>query len=238
MFPSTEARIYPADQRGVTRQKAARSCHTFKGNIQYNPEGQQFGCLQVVNDHVISPGGMFADTIGKDSLVLLVPIVGAIQFRSCLDIEGTVEAGQALTLLLPAGSNLEMVNPYQGEPINFLQLTFATNSTLVVYGKVGDYRFDLTTTRNTLIPLQRGEEFQCTGVHSFIGIYEGRRSGFHRLSNPNNAVFIFVIGGAVEVDGRLLITRDSLTITNAAEIEFESLSTEAIMVIVEQQLKE
>ena len=51
--------------------------------------------------------------------------------------------------------------------------------------------------------------------------------------DSTKGVFVFVIDGAFEVSNRLLQARDGLAITKASQVEFESLSNEAIIMFIE-----
>jgi len=46
-------------------------------------------------------------------------------------------------------------------------------------------------------------------------------------------VYVFVIEGAFEVQNRLLHARDGLSLSSATEVEFEALSNDAMLLILE-----
>lgn len=88
---------------------------------------------------------------------------------------------------------------------------------------------------DALVPLgfKNFLEAQSTG---YIGIYRGRSKENYNLKNSNNGVFVYVINGAFDVHGRLLESRDGLSLWDTREIEFEALSDNAIILLFEIDL--
>jgi redox-sensitive bicupin YhaK (pirin superfamily) len=56
------------------------------------------------------------------------------------------------------------------------------------------------------------------------------------LKNKNAGLFVFVIEGAFEVEGRLLHERDSLALWETGKAEMEALSNDAIILVIESPL--
>lgn len=92
--------------------------------------------------------------------------------------------------------------------------------------------FDLNTSKNQL---------QAIGKNCYIGKYTGREEGVLTV-NGTKGIFGFVIEGAFEFQNRLLETRDNIALWNedneALQIEFEALSNDAIILIVEVIIKD
>jgi hypothetical protein len=66
-----------------------------------------------------------------------------------------------------------------------------------------------------------------------IGKFDGRKEGTHIVTDAGKGIFVFVIEGAFEVQNRLLQLRDGLALWNTASIEFEALSNDAILLLLE-----
>jgi hypothetical protein len=71
-----------------------------------------------------------------------------------------------------------------------------------------------------------------------IGKFSGRAETDYRPKNKEAGLFVFVIEGAFEVEGRLLHARDGLAIEQADEsdsyrIEMEALSNDAVILTIE-----
>jgi hypothetical protein len=90
-------------------------------------------------------------------------------------------------------------------------------------------RFDLSY-KNTLQSVWNAEDGQR---NIFVGQYKGREEGRFSSSRENSSVFIFIIQGAFEVQNRLLEARDALSIRGVQKIEFEALSNDAVILVLE-----
>ena len=65
----------------------------------------------------------------------------------------------------------------------------------------------------------------------------GREEVAYKLQDQQRGVFGFVLQGAFEVQYKLMETRDGLALWNAKEIEIEALSNEALIMLIEMDLK-
>lgn len=233
MIPSApEATIYLADVRGCSQNEWFRSYHTLNfGNYQVESR-KSLENLVAVNDDTLKEECSIVHSLTEDTSVILIPLVGEVKYNSSASVEGKVDVGQAQHLYMPANSRLEITNPYNSELINFLQLWFNFKDKLHVDSRNYLTEFDLIHNSNKQIGLQifvaEGMETQVS-----IGKYKGRKGGTYGLKDEQKGVFVFVIDGIFEVQDRLIQSRDSLLIRNPSEIEYEALSNDAIILIVD-----
>lgn len=210
-----EARIFLADRRGVTESAAFRSYHLFSFG-DYREEGREpFGCLCLLNDDTLAPGACSRMEPEADTEVLLLPVAGGLVCTDAVGEEHWIEPGQAIRL--PPGP-YAIRNPYDTELINFLQIWRRDAPPAS-----GTVSFDLSE-KNTLHDLSVGRFWG-------IGKYEGRQEGSCRPEYSR--VFVYVLEGAFEVQNRLLHPRDGLALTGAEEVEWEALSDDAILLVIE-----
>jgi quercetin 2,3-dioxygenase len=137
-----------------------------------------------------------------------------------------VDVGQCFSFYSRDGMEAEISNPYKSELINFLRFEFEAN--FEVPDENLHSSFDLGGNRNILVKVLSSQS-----VLVFIGKFDGRNEGTYKLNSPSNQVFVFIVEGAFEVQNRLLHARDGLALQGMAEVEFEALSNEAILLIVE-----
>jgi redox-sensitive bicupin YhaK (pirin superfamily) len=230
----TQAQIYLAGQRGCTQLSWFRSFHTFHFGPYQDRSREPFGNLQVFNDDTLAPGKSLSMKLAENTEVILLPVVGAVEYKNSLGKTGMLEAGQIQVFSAGEGMYYELSNPYETELVNFIQI-FIRNNTQPFAPQVQESDVDLQT-RNQLFPLfapgQKGMEVhQETG--GFIGKYGGRQEGIYHLRNPDHGLFVFVIEGAFEVQNRLMEARDGLSLRNLETLEFEALSNDAIVLIIE-----
>jgi redox-sensitive bicupin YhaK (pirin superfamily) len=234
MITQTQGQIYLAGQRGCTQLSCFRSFHTFNFGFYRNRNREPLGALQVFNDDTLAAGKSFKMQLGENTEVILLPIVGAIEYQNSLGKAGILEAGQMQVFSACKGMEYEISNPYKTELVNFLQIFLTTNWQPFI-PNIQEITINLET-RNQMFPLFSPVQYGLT-IHqealAFIGKYSGRQEDVYHLKNPDHAVFIFIIEGAFEVQNRLLEARDGLSLWNLDELEFEALSNDAILLIIE-----
>lgn len=226
-----QAKIFLAEDRGLSQLDWFRSYSTFNfGNYQ-NENKKPFGTLQVCNENTLAAGRGMKMTVEENTEVIILPLVGTLLFKNNLGDEAHVSPGQVQLFSATAGMDYELMNPFKKEElVNFLQLWLYKNDG-VFKPFSQQFNFDLDKT-NRLIsiidPAQLHQPSFC-----FIGKYDGRKKDEYTLQNKKNGIYVFVIEGAFEVQDRLLHAKDSLAIWNTGEIDFEALSNNAILLLLE-----
>lgn len=233
MLPQTQGIIYLAEQRGCSQTEQHRSFHIFNFGSWFNEYRKPFGSLQVFNDDTLRGSDAVNDTLEEDTLILLLPVIGGLQYSDTLNRHCVVEPGQAGVFAVPQGSSFQVLNPYQDDLINFIQVRLKGNEQ-VYPGYAAESTFDLDSHTNELVPLFSGEN--DSPVSAYIGRFGGRQECIHRLKDAGKGVFIFILEGVFEVQYRLLQPRDALALWETGEVDFEALSNDAIIFVLEVAL--
>ena len=238
MDTQTQAQLYLSDQRGCSQVDYFRSFHGFNFGNYAEESRQPFGPLQLLNDNTLQAGCSISMQVEKNTNVIILPLVGGLDYTSPVGT-GVLEAGQAQILSLSAAMEYEITNPYETELINFLEI-WLTDQSSAFTPRRQQTHFDLTDT-NKLHPFlstnASGKDSQYL-MRGFIGKYDGRKDQTFSLKNTENGLFVFVLSGAFEVQNRLLHERDGLALTTIknGEVEFEALSNDAILLLLEMLL--
>jgi quercetin 2,3-dioxygenase len=231
MVQQNKGKIFLAEERGHNEVEWFRSYHTFNFGQYQREHKTPFGPLYVLNDDTLAGGKSITMTIEADSEIVLIPVVGAITYKDSLGNTNIIEAGECQVITVPKDTTIQIGNPYDNELVNFLQLWFykpceELNTPQLV-------PFDIINYKNRLVPIPVGN----TPFKYGIGKYAGREESVYQLSNARNGLFAFVIQGAFEVQYRLLHPRDGLALWEADAVEWEALSNEAIILVIEMPLK-
>jgi len=227
MVPQSKGKIFLADERGLNELEWFRSYNTFNFGRYYNEHKTPFGALYVLNEDVLAEGCSIAMEVEEDSHIILVPVVGAVFWKTSHNEEGVVEAGQAQRLALCKGTSFTVTNPYEDTPVRYIQLWIKTQSDARETGH-RLFSFSVDDNKNRLV-----EAF----TQGFIGKFAGREEAVYKISNPQNGLFAFVLQGAFEVQYRLLHAGDGLGLWELPEAELEALSNDAIILMVEVPLQ-
>ncbi|MFD1140420.1 hypothetical protein ACFQ4C_04845 [Larkinella insperata] len=228
MLTQPEALIYLAEQRGRTQSADYRSFHTFNFGDYRHENRQPFGNLTVFNDDTLLAGKSHRLTVEEPTDLLLLPVVGGIELLDELGERAFLGAGEVFQFTAFPDQSYTIENPFETEAVNFLVIGLKADP--AASGNTGPFpatTFDLTN-RNQLIPL-----FAGTSAHIYIGKYGGRQEETYVVGNPQKRLFVFSIEGAFEAQNRLLHPRDGLALWPLEALEFEALSNDAILLVME-----
>ena len=221
-----EARIYLAAQRGCTQSDWYRSFSTFNFGEYFDENRKPFGNILACNDDTLAAGSKIAFQPPENTSILLLPVVGGVYYSISGSAKIWIEAGHALWLFIREDEELEISNPFETHPVNFLHIWLPGSASASQLTQ--EIPFDIEQNKN---------ELQALIVNNkpvgYLGKFDGRKEGTCKVKNPGQGAFVFVIEGAFEVQNRLLQYRDGLALWNLKEVEFEALSNEAVLLLIE-----
>jgi hypothetical protein len=231
MALQSSAKMFLSDERGCIETDWYRCYHTFNNGTFFSEHKQPVDEMFLFADETLAPRHSIQLEIEEGVAVYLLPIVGAFLIKGLLGAETSVEPGQLFMAANGMGS-IEILNPYYSELINFIQIKVGacnrSPSTITA--------FDIDKNKNHLVKIS-SVAGAATASQPIISIakFDGRKDGNYTPHSSNNSLFIFVVQGVFEVQGRLLHARDGLAIWHEQKgIELEALSNEAIVLIIEQ----
>jgi hypothetical protein len=223
------AQIYKADFRGVTVFENFKRFTTFNFEKYQDDSRKPFGSLQFLNEEILAPKHKQTTVLVSDKEVFILPLFGGIEYKDSLGNEDFIRVEQIKHITAQKEMSFELSNPFE-ENVSYLQIGLDSKNQ-IFESSSKPFDFGLTN-KNQLVSL-----FETANTLGFIGIYEGRKEGFYKLKNPSNGIFVFVINGAFEVENRLLESKDGLRLQQLESIEWEALSENAILLVLEISLK-
>jgi redox-sensitive bicupin YhaK (pirin superfamily) len=228
MVQQNKGKIFLAEERGHHEMDWFRSFNTFNFGKYQQEHKSPFGPLYVLNDDTLAGGKNISMTVEADSVIVLIPVVGAIAYTDNAGHATSVSAGECQLYATPKGTTIQISNPYPDELVNFLQI-WCYSSGIGTDNAPQLIPFDIVNNVNQLVPVWVNHPLYKFG----IGKYQGREESVYKLSHPQNGLFAFVIQGAFEVQYRLLHARDGLALWEASDVEWEALSNDAILLVME-----
>jgi redox-sensitive bicupin YhaK (pirin superfamily) len=214
-----QAKIFLADERGVTNSEWFRSYNTFNFGNYTNEHKVPVQNLYVCNDDTLA--GEKSITLAVDELttIIILPIAGAIEYKDSTGVTILINSGQLYSIILAKGNSYSITNPYSNQLVNFLQLWYKATDN----NNVGLINFNIDAFKNTLVTTT------LTSPAFFIGKFDGRKE---IIFDTTATVFAFIVQGAFEVEGILLHARDGLALWHYSAIEVEALSNDAIIILL------
>jgi hypothetical protein len=224
MISEQHAMIYLASSRGCTQSDWFRTYHSLNFGSYFNKHRAPFHGLSALNDETLKASHTISHPAIEDCSVLLLPIVGGINYAIDDNTNSFADAGESVLILVRAGSVLHITNPYEYEVVNYLHAWIAGD----VVSETTKSSMDLPGHQNNLIAIHAEKNFKA-----YVGRFSGRFDSLFKASCEPSYVFVYVIEGAFEFQNRLLENRDGLALTNVPTSEFEALSDDAILLIME-----
>lgn len=228
MLAQTPGKIFLADQRGRTETRDFRRFATLSFGDFYHEHKPPLGRLLAVNEETLAGGFTLTLPVPEAVHLVLLPITGTVEVLLPSQVLA-VEVEQVQVLTLPAGSLLQLRNPYPGDLISLLHLWVRADAPAPAVGPAA--QFGLETLANRLAPLlpaTPGLPFTLS-----LGRFAGRHEATYEL--PASRLFFgFVLAGAFEAEGRLLHEKDGLALWDVhTQIEIEALSHDALLLVLE-----
>lgn len=212
-----------ASGRGLTETTWFRSYNSFQFGSYHHAAARPFGNLVLLNDNTLAGGHLLQYRLEADARVMVLPTVGRLELILNGVLLQTVEAGSCFSFSASADDIISYRNPYMDELINFIQLWLTKPD-----GR--DAELDEVFPQDEINVLGSVNESLC------LGRFIGRTKGEYKASGPDKGLYIMVLEGAFEVAERLLESRDALLLEGFEEIDFEALSNEAILLVLEVNL--
>jgi redox-sensitive bicupin YhaK (pirin superfamily) len=210
--------FYPASERGHVNLGWLNSRHSFSFGHWYDPNKVHFGALRVLNDDVVSGGGGFPTHPHDNMEIVSIPLKGTLTHRDSMGTDGLIKEGDVQIMSAGSGIRHSEFNSSKTDSVNFLQVwvipklqnikprydqkTFDPNDRkgkwqIVVSPRENDGGVWINQdARFALTDLEAGKEI------AFQPAFEG------------NGVYIFVLEGEIEIDGKKLGKRDALGISD------------------------
>ena len=209
--------FYPASERGHVNFGWLDSYHSFSFGNWHDPEKVHFGALRVLNDDMVE-GGKGFDTHPHDNMeIVSIPLKGAIAHKDSTGTEGIIYSGDVQIMSAGSGIRHSEYNASHFDPVNFLQIWVFPKQRNIKprhdqkafdqSGRKGKWQVVVSPdkteggvwinqdARMALTQLEAGKEI------SFSPVFSG------------NGVYLFVLEGAAEVEGKKLGRRDALGVS-------------------------
>lgn len=234
MSTATKAIIHLSQYRRQVQNEWMRSIMSFNfGNYQAENR-EAFGTLQVFNEDTLAAGKSLQMLTGENTDVILVPLSGTLLLTNSAGDQTYINPGQALLFSVAKQSCYTLSNPFEkDELVSFLQIWIqAKQETFTQQLLQSNFNLSLV---NLLQPIITAVELH-KDAYCYIGKYNGREKGNYTLQNKANGIYAFVLQGAFEIEDRLLHAKDGLALWSTDTIDFEALSNEAILVLLEVPL--
>ncbi|MDB5132696.1 MAG: yhhW 2 [Mucilaginibacter sp.] len=206
--------FHPADSRGKVDLGWLKSYHTFSFGNYYDPARINFGALRVLNDDTVEGGEGFGDHPHDNMEIISIPLTGGLKHRDSMDNVAVISDGDIQVMSAGTGIFHEEHNDDPEEKVQFLQIWIYPNQ-LNVEPRYGQLTLNKAARHNKLQQiLSPNPDDPGVWIYQdawfYLGNFDKGLQCVYRLKDKSNGVYVFVINGHAEINGRQLHTRDGL----------------------------
>ncbi len=221
----------PASERGQANFGWLDSRHTFSFGSFYDPSHMGFGVLRVINDDRVAPGDGFPPHGHQDMEIISVVLEGGLAHKDSMGNGSTIRPGDVQRMSAGTGVRHSEFNASDSEGVHFLQIWLLPEREGIVPGyEQQHFARQSKLDRLKLVASRDGRDGSLTinqDANLYQSILTAGQSLEHHPDEPRK-IYIHVISGELDVDGRRLKEGDGLgldgvqavAISAAVEAEF------------------
>ncbi|MGS2739145.1 pirin family protein [Sinomicrobium sp. M5D2P17] len=218
--------LHRADTRGHADHGWLNAHHSFSFANYYNPDRMNFGSLRVLNDDIVSGGMGFGMHPHDNMEIITIPLRGDLEHKDSMGNTGRIKNGEIQVMSAGTGVFHSEYNPNKDEETNLLQIWLIPNKRNAEprYDQISieDYR-----EKNELYQVVSPDaDDQGTWIHQdawfHLGDFDKGTARDYNLKKEGNGIYLFVIEGAVNVNGQSLGKRDAYGVWDTEKITIEA----------------
>jgi redox-sensitive bicupin YhaK (pirin superfamily) len=219
--------LHKANTRGVADHGWLKSYQSFSFAGYYNPERINFGALRVLNDDIVTGGNGFGEHPHDNMEIISIPLEGELQHKDSMGNTATIKAGEIQVMSAGTGIYHSEYNPDPSKPAKFLQIWLFPNKRNVTprYDQITlSHRDQINEFVQVLSPSS-----EDAGVWIYqnawfnLANFEANVSKTYTLHGDGNGVYVFVLKGQLEIDGKTIEARDGFGIWETASFNIKAL---------------
>lgn len=211
--------LHKANDRGSADYGWLKPNYYFSFSNYHNPEKVRFGLLRVLNDDFIAGGGAFGTHPHDNMEIVTIPFTGALKHKDSTGGAGIIKAGDVQIMSAGTGVEHSEANESATEPVTLFQVW--------LYPKERNIkpRYDQRTF--DIVDRENKWQYVVSPVETDGGLWINQDARFamtnlqagktieYTNAFDGNGVFLVVINGSVEIDGKKLGKRDAAGIESS-----------------------
>jgi len=229
--------FYKESTRGRQDHGWLDARHTFSFANYYDPQRIHFGALRVVNDDIIDGGEGFGTHPHDNMEIITIPLSGALAHKDSMGHAEVIESGEIQVMSAGTGISHSEYNANKDIPVNLFQIWIFPNKQNVE-PRYEQKAFDFAKDKNKLNLVVSPDGLESSlWIHQdawfSVGVFDKNQKIDYRLHKSENGVFAMVIKGRFIVGDKLLEARDAIGVWDVENLNIESQSEDARILLIE-----
>ena len=206
----------------------------FSFDRYYDPNNMMFGPLRVFNHDTVQGGAGFPTHPHREMEIVTYVLDGELAHKDSTGGRGIIHAGEVQRMSAGTGIAHSELNASEKKPVRLLQMWVLPERS----GLTPSYeqkQFADEQRSGVLLPIAAGQDMPGTvKVHQDVTFYVSRLREDERVAHelrPGRRAFIYVIEGAVKLNGEEMSSGDQARITDLGQIEITGSKQSEIILI-------
>ncbi len=228
--------LHRAESRGHANYGWLDTRHTFSFANYYNPERMGFGALRVLNDDIVAPGRGFSTHPHDNMEIISIPLRGALEHKDDMGYRSVIRKGEIQVMSAGRGIFHSEYNKSHERDVNFLQIWVLPNQKNVEprYDQMSMKKVERKNGIYQILSPDKDDD--GVWIHQkawfFMGDFEeGHREVYGLREARRNGLYLFVLDGAVDVEGVLLQKRDGLGLWETEELTITAKQASSVLLM-------
>lgn len=227
--------IHKASERGGANFGWLNSKHSFSFGHYYDPHKMGFGLLRVLNDDIVQAGMGFGEHPHDNMEIVSIPTSGALEHKDSTGTNEVIRSGEVQIMSAGTGIRHSEYNQSKTEQVKFFQIWVMPkerNITPRYEQKKFDVaerlnKFQIVVSPNTEdggVWINQDAWFSLANISDASSVnYQSKKS--------DNAAYLFVIKGTVQVGDQILNERDAMGIVEYENFDIKASEDAEVLVI-------
>ena len=227
--------LFKAADRGSADYGWLKPNYYFSFAQYHNPEKVHFGLLRVLNDDFIGGGGAFPTHPHDNMEIVTIPFTGAIKHKDSTGGQGIIKAGDIQIMSAGSGVQHSEANASATEAVTLFQVWVFPKERNIT-PRYDQKTFDINERVNkwqtvvSSIDADNALWINQDAKFALTRLDAGKEITYSTAFN-GNGVFLVVINGSVQVDGKQLNKRDALGISETDTFSISANSDAELLAI-------
>ncbi|MFT6796511.1 MAG: redox-sensitive bicupin YhaK (pirin superfamily) [Maribacter sp.] len=228
--------LHKADTRGHANHGWLNSYHSFSFANYHDPERMKFGVLRVLNDDTVARGRGFGTHPHRNMEIISIPLQGDLKHMDDMGNSTIIKEGDIQVMSAGTGIAHSEYNKNEDTEVQFLQIWVIPN-TQDVTPRYDQISMDEIRTDNSFYQiLSPSKDDQGVWIHQdawfHLGEFDANKSDTYTVRQKGNGVYLFVLEGALSVNGQTLGKRDGYGIWDTTDVTVTA-GTKARVLVME-----
>ena len=227
--------LHKADTRGHANHGWLNSYHSFSFANYHDPERMNFGVLRVLNDDTVAGGRGFGTHPHRNMEIISIPLQGDLKHMDDMGNSTIIKEGDIQVMSAGTGIAHSEYNKNEDKEVRFLQIWVIPNTQDVTprYDQIS--MDDIRTDNSFYQILSPNKDDQGVWIHQnawfHLAEFDANKGGTYTIRQKGNGVYLFVLEGALSLNGQKLGKRDGYGIWDTTAFTLTAATKARVLVM-------